>query len=136
MRRLCCPVMLIACLVLAGCGGGSSSSSTTSTSAHRHASEEPLQSRNIKGEDPTTEAATDAHIFSAFHSGQIVLADLDLWARLREQAQMVKEAREAALSAGVGGGGGERSRTQAWRAELAQRVLRLRVGTDVLRESL
>jgi uncharacterized RmlC-like cupin family protein len=62
MRRLGCSVALIACLVAAGCGGGSSSSSTSSTTAHRHVSQEPLQSRNIKGEDPTTEAATNAHI--------------------------------------------------------------------------
>jgi hypothetical protein len=63
MRRLGCPVIVIACLVAAGCGGGSSSTSSTTT--HRHASEEPLQSRNIKGEDPTTEAATNAHISPA-----------------------------------------------------------------------
>jgi hypothetical protein len=58
-------VGLAACLVAAGCGGGSSAGSA-STSAEggqgRLAVQEPVQSRGIKGENPTTEAATKAHI--------------------------------------------------------------------------
>jgi hypothetical protein len=57
---------LAACLLAAGCGGGSSEGSA-STAAEtggggRHATDEPVQSRGIKGEDPTTEAASGAHI--------------------------------------------------------------------------
>jgi len=59
-------VGLLACLVTAGCGGGSSSTAGTtsagSTTGGREAIHEPVESRGIKGEDPTTEAATRAHI--------------------------------------------------------------------------
>jgi hypothetical protein len=58
----------VACLVTAGCGGGSSEGSA-STSAERVggglAPQTPTQSRGIKGENPTTEAATKAHISRA-----------------------------------------------------------------------
>ena len=33
----------------------------------------------------TTPQRTDAHIFDAFNSGQIVIADLDLWQTVKEQ---------------------------------------------------
>lgn len=50
-------VGIVLCLVaVGGCGGGSSS--TTG----REAIHEPVQSRGIKGESPTAEAATNAHI--------------------------------------------------------------------------
>ena len=53
MRRLGC-VGLVVCLVLVGgCGGGASSTSP------------PPPSRGIKGENPTTEAASNAHITSS-----------------------------------------------------------------------
>jgi len=58
MRRLGC-VGLVVCLLAVGCGGGSSSS--TSTAAAK-AIQEPIQSRGIKGEDPSAEAASNAHI--------------------------------------------------------------------------
>jgi hypothetical protein len=68
MRRLGCCVGLVACLVTVGCGGGSgttggsSSGAGTTTAAGRHAIQEPVQSRGIKGEDPTVEAASNSHI--------------------------------------------------------------------------
>lgn len=64
--RICAAcVGLLACLVTVGCGSGSGTtggSSTTAGGAHRKAVQEPVQSRGIKGEDPGTEAASDAHI--------------------------------------------------------------------------
>jgi hypothetical protein len=53
MRRLGC-VGLLLCLVAVGCGGGSSSSTSS-----------PPTSQGIKGENPTAEAATKAHISPA-----------------------------------------------------------------------
>ncbi|MBS1675959.1 MAG: hypothetical protein JST08_01105 [Actinobacteria bacterium] len=55
---------LVACLVTVGCGGGSGSTggATANATKARHAAQEPVQSRGIKGESPTTEAATNAHI--------------------------------------------------------------------------
>ncbi len=48
-----------ACLAIVGCGGGGSSSSVN------EAIHQPVQSRGIKGEDPSTEAASTAAITSA-----------------------------------------------------------------------
>jgi uncharacterized RmlC-like cupin family protein len=60
--RVCaCFVALAACFVTVGCGGGGSHSGGT-VGAGRDAIHEPVQSRGIKGEDPSTEAATRAHI--------------------------------------------------------------------------
>ncbi|MBS1846252.1 MAG: hypothetical protein JST53_17725 [Actinobacteria bacterium] len=50
MRRVGC-VGLLLCLVIVGCGGGGMSSSSS-----------PPVSRGIKGENPTKEAATKAHL--------------------------------------------------------------------------
>lgn len=77
-----------------------------------------------------TAPRTDAHIFDAFHSGQIVLADLDIWKRIKEQAKMMKHARHARTDRAGGLAG------QTFRTELAARMLRMRIGTDALRESL
>jgi hypothetical protein len=52
-------------LALGGCGGGSSSSSTSATTTGGKAIHEPIQSRGIKGEDPSAEAASNAHISPA-----------------------------------------------------------------------
>jgi hypothetical protein len=54
-------------LAAVGCGGGSGSTgaSTAGRGTEPHASQEPVQSRGIKGEDPTTETATNAHISRA-----------------------------------------------------------------------
>ncbi|MBS1886639.1 MAG: hypothetical protein JSU06_05555 [Actinobacteria bacterium] len=58
---------LVVCLVAAACGGGSGGGTSSTTAAHkgRLAVQEPIQSRGIKGEDPTTEAATNAHVSRA-----------------------------------------------------------------------
>jgi hypothetical protein len=50
-------------LAAVGCGGGSGT--TGSSNADGHAVPEPVRSQGIKGEDPTTEAATEAHISPA-----------------------------------------------------------------------
>jgi hypothetical protein len=58
----------VACFVTVGCGGGAGTtggSSTAESANERLAIQEPVQSRGIKGEDPTTEAATKAHISAA-----------------------------------------------------------------------
>lgn len=60
MRRFRCCLGLLACLVVAGCGGGSGT--TGASTAQRHATQEPVQSQGIKGENPTAEAASKAHI--------------------------------------------------------------------------
>jgi hypothetical protein len=54
-------------LAVSGCGGGSSSStpSTGATTTGGKAIHEPIQGRGIKGEDPSAEAASDAHISPA-----------------------------------------------------------------------
>lgn len=59
MRVLLLSAAIALALAVAGCGGGSG------TTAERHAAEEPVQSRGIKGESPTTEAASNAHISAA-----------------------------------------------------------------------
>lgn len=60
-------MLLIAVLIVAGCG--SSGSGTTggggSSTTAAHAMEAPLSSRGAKGEDPTAEAATGAHLSAA-----------------------------------------------------------------------
>ncbi|KAK3714691.1 hypothetical protein LTR37_007671 [Vermiconidia calcicola] len=75
----------------------------------------------------STTPRTDAHIFEAFHSGQIVVADLDLWKRLKEQFQLVKSYQPADPNS---------TAVQTLRTELAQRFLRMRNGTDAIRQTL
>jgi hypothetical protein len=65
VRRWACCLGIGVCLVVAGCGGGGSSTAGTtagggsSAGAKGHeAIHEPIQSRGIKGEDPSAEAAT------------------------------------------------------------------------------
>jgi hypothetical protein len=68
--RICVVCLgLVACLVAVGCGGGSGASGGSSTAAGtsttgggHQAIHEPVQSRGIKGENPTTEAATTLRI--------------------------------------------------------------------------
>ncbi len=71
MRWLGCCVGLLVCLVAVGCGGGSGTTGGAATTGagagaggatNRHATQEPVQSRGIKGESPTAEAATNARI--------------------------------------------------------------------------
>lgn len=74
-------------------------------------------------------AATDAHVFDAFYSGQIVLADLDIRRQVKDQMHLIKNYRvDRASSSGNEGGG--------WRDVLIQRALRLRNGADTLRGSV
>jgi len=71
--RICATcVGLVACLVTIGCGGGSgatggamTTAGTTSAGGGRHNARESAPSRGIKGENPTTEAASNAHISSS-----------------------------------------------------------------------
>jgi hypothetical protein len=63
-------VALVACLLAAGCGGGSgttggTAAGTTSPGGLHKASDQPVQVRGIKGEDPNAEAASNAHISPA-----------------------------------------------------------------------
>ncbi|KAK5171996.1 uncharacterized protein LTR77_003633 [Saxophila tyrrhenica] len=70
---------------------------------------------------------TDSHIFDAFHSGQIVIADLDLRKRIGDQIHLTKNYRaDASTASGV----------RTLRAELANRVLRMRMGADALRQNI
>jgi hypothetical protein len=69
---------------------------------------------------------TDAHIFDAFHSGQIVIADLDMRKRINEQIHLAKTYRADQQSSGL----------QTMRFALANRVLRMRMGADALRQNI
>ena len=77
VRFLGCCVGLVACLVTVGCGGGSGTTAGPTTTrgdavgaeatggrsgGEGRAIHEPVQSRGIKGEDPTAEAATSLRI--------------------------------------------------------------------------
>ncbi len=78
VRLVACCVGVVACLVVAGCGGGSGTTGGSATSTGTgteqrnrssaegaHGETEPahsVQSQGIKGENPHTEAQTDAHI--------------------------------------------------------------------------
>ena len=63
-----CFVGLLACLVTVGCAGGGSSSAggtsggATTVGGPKEAVHAPIQSRGIKGEDPSAEAAGTAHV--------------------------------------------------------------------------
>jgi hypothetical protein len=57
-------VVVVAGLVVAGCGS-SGSGTTTGTTGGGHAVQSPVQSRGTKGENPTAEAATKAHLSAA-----------------------------------------------------------------------
>jgi hypothetical protein len=107
VRYCACCVVIGACFVTVGCGGGGSS--TTGTTAGdgataglganaggggegngRRAIHEPVQSRGIKGENPSAEAATTARISAA---------DCAKLGRLAERRLAAQESR------GKGGGG-------------------------------
>jgi hypothetical protein len=72
--------MVATALAVVGCGGGSGT--TGSSTAGRHATQEPVQSRGTKGESPTAEAATNAHISPADCVALGKLAEQRLHARL------------------------------------------------------
>ena len=71
-------------LASVGCGGGSGT--TGSSTAGRHAAQEPVQSRGIKGEDPTVEAATGAHISPSDCAALQKLAEERLGTRLARRS--------------------------------------------------
>jgi uncharacterized RmlC-like cupin family protein len=78
-------VGLLACLVTAGCGGGGSSTGGTtggSSGGTKEAIHEPVQSRGIKGEDPSAEAAGEAHISAADCKQLAALAEERLGTKL------------------------------------------------------
>lgn len=72
----------------------------------------------------STAPRTDAHVFDAFNSGQIVLADLDLWKTLKDQIQLWKNYEPASAS------------NRTFRQELATRMVRMRYGADTLRQGI
>jgi hypothetical protein len=62
-RKGACLVGLGLAFVTAGCGSSGSGTTTGSTgAAGEHAVQTPVQSRGTKGENPSTEAATAAHL--------------------------------------------------------------------------
>ena len=65
MRCWVCCIGILACLLVGGCGGGSGTTGGSSTVASHSSRQEPVQSHGIKGENPTAEAATNAHISPA-----------------------------------------------------------------------
>ena len=68
----------------------------------------------------TTNARTDAHIFDAFNSGQIVLTDLDVFTTVKEQFLAYRDAPvEPARS------------TRELRANITGQLLRWRFGGNV-----
>ena len=103
---------------------GSVASAGTNTAEADGATDETSERESLLA--LTTAPRTDAHIFDAFNSGQIVLADLDLWQQIQEQVKLVKSARHES----------SRTTSQSLRAELAARMLRMRIGTDTLRQTL
>ena len=71
VRLFGCCVGLVACLATSGCGGGSGTTAgssagggtgATAGEAGGQAIHEPVQSRGIKGEDPSAEAATSLRL--------------------------------------------------------------------------
>lgn len=72
---------------------------------------------------------SDAHIFDAFNSGQIVVADLDVWKCVKEQCQLIRDYRKDPANA-------QASSMQNLRAEMATRFLRMRAGTEAVREAI
>lgn len=113
-------------------------------SDHANESSDPLLSNTTAGGeepdaiDPPTSTSgmpseptprSDSRIFDAFHSGQVIIADLDIWKRVVEQSHLWRESRNTVSSSSGSG-----SRT--FRGELAGTVLRLRMGTDRLRAAI
>jgi hypothetical protein len=80
------------CLAIAGCGGGGSSSvggttgGATSAGGGKRAIHEPIQSRGIKGEDPSAEAASRAHLSTADCKELAALAEDQLGTKLSRKS--------------------------------------------------
>jgi hypothetical protein len=85
VRFAACCVGLAAALVTVGCGSSGSGTTAGGSSSARSGHEaihEPVQSRGIKGEDPTTEAATRARISAGDCAALGKLAEAKLGTRL------------------------------------------------------
>lgn len=80
--------------------------------------------------DPTPTAAmvNPQVVDDALYSGQIVVGDLNIKERIKEQIHLMKNYRADANASSSG--------LTRFRAELAQRVLRMRTGADALRQSI
>ncbi len=96
MRRVrilgTCVGLALACVTV-GCGGGSAGTtaggSTDSATGGAHggnAVETPVQSRGIKGENPSAEAASSAHLSSADCKALAALAERQTGTRLARRA--------------------------------------------------
>lgn len=94
---------------------------TSGAAASEDSASEPLLAN--------TAPRSDSHIFDAFNGGQIVLGDLEIWKHVKEQWHMVKDMRNTDSQT-------YQSQTRTLRAELAGSLLRMRVGTDALRQSI
>lgn len=57
----------------------------SSTSQQRGTESEDTSERDSLLASTNTAARTDAHIFDAFNSGQIIVADLEVWSTIKEQ---------------------------------------------------
>jgi hypothetical protein len=93
--RICVAcVGLVVCLLAGGCGGGSATTGGGSSAAGEAspgggeglAPQESVQSHGIKGEDPTTEAASNAHISTADCVALQKLAEERLGTRLSHRS--------------------------------------------------
>ncbi len=85
MRVLLLSAVIALALAAMGCGGGSSSSSSQRTGG-REAIHEPIQSRGIKGEDPSAEAASGLRISSGDCAALARLAERRLGVHLTRQS--------------------------------------------------
>ncbi|KAM0712442.1 hypothetical protein Q7P37_011538 [Cladosporium fusiforme] len=90
------------------------SATTAETEASASASAEATTPPNSRAAllSPTPPPQTDIHIFEAFHSGQIVLADLNLWQCVKEQFWAYQKSSAAQREA----------RTAGYRAQLTSRL--------------
>ncbi len=79
-----------ACLAIVGCGGGGSSTAETTAPASpaggKEAIHEPVQSRGIKGENPSAEAATGDRISAGDCAALAALAEERLGTELTRRA--------------------------------------------------
>ena len=62
MQCWVCCIGFLACLVVGGCGGGSGTTGGSSSVAGHSSRQESVQSQGTKGENPTAEAASKAHV--------------------------------------------------------------------------
>ncbi|KAF2717410.1 DUF1746-domain-containing protein [Polychaeton citri CBS 116435] len=110
--------------------GAIATAQTTSANDDRMPAAQPDENNDpdsIEESDPflSHPPPNDAHIFDAFNSGQIVIADLALWTAVKQQFWAYQEVRQETETDGT--------RRRALRAQFAGRVLGMRfaqVGTN------